>query len=99
MKNVNLYWTESHSFTIAKEDIFFHLIEVFTNNSDEDYEAGNYADTVIAWLQECLENYVDDFINYIDNFFSTDRVIETENITKLLDDEEFVKEFKKYLNE
>ena len=59
-------------------------------------------DTIKGFLEE-VEDYIEEFLSilrYITNTdYNTDGGIDNDSITELLDDKEFIKEFRQYLND
>ena len=95
---IELNWTLNVSYTFKKYDIFKALEDLFLNNEDvpEDTDYPNY---VIDWLNTNLEDSVEEFLDFLDPMLNTDGEIDNDNIIDLLNDEEFMKEFKDYLND
>lgn len=91
---IELNWTINISYTFKKYDIFEALENLVLNNEDADYP--NY---VINWLETNLEDSVEEFLDFLDPMLNTDGEIDNDNITDLLDNEEFMAEFKGYLND
>lgn len=95
---IELNWTINVSYTFKKYDIFEALENLFLNNEDvpEDTDYPNY---VIDWLNTNLEDSVEEFLDLLDPMLDIDGEIDNDNITDLLDNEEFMAEFKGYLND
>ena len=95
---IELNWTLNVSCTFKKYDIFKALEDLFLNNEDvpEDTDYPNY---VIDWLDTNLEDSVEEFLDFLDPMLNTDGEIDNDNIIDLLNDKEFMKEFKDYLND
>lgn len=60
-------------------------------------EEYDYAEFIITWLKDNLKNYKEEFLSILDSEIDTEGEISNDNITELLDNEEFMKEFKQYL--
>ena len=56
-----------------------------------------YAEFIITWLEDNLKNYKEEFLSILDSEIDTEGEISNDNITDLLDNEEFMKEFRQYL--
>ena len=95
---IELNWTLNVSCTFKKYDIFKALEELFLNNEDVPEDA-DYPNYVIDWLDTNLEDSVEEFLDFLDPMLNTDGEIDNDNIIDLLNDEEFMKEFKVYLND
>ena len=95
---IELNWTLNVSCTFKKYDIFKALEELFLNNEDVPEDA-DYPNYVIDWLDTNLEDSVEEFLDFLDPMLNTDGEIDNDNIIDLLNDEEFMKEFKDYLND
>ena len=94
---IELNWTLNVSCTFKKYDIFKALEDLFLNNEDVPEDA-DYPNYVIDWLNTNLEDSVEEFLDFLDPMLNTDGEIDNDNIIDLLNDEEFIKEFKNYLN-
>ena len=81
-----------------KYDIFEALENLVLNNEDVPEDA-DYPNYVINWLETNLEDSVEEFLDFLDPMLNTDGEIDNDNITDLLDNEEFMAEFKGYLND
>ena len=95
---IELNWTLNVSCTFKKYDIFKALEDLFLNNEDVPEDA-DYPNYVIDWLDTNLEDSVEEFLDFLDPMLNTDGEIDNDNIIDLLNDEEFMKEFKDYLND
>ena len=95
---IELNWTLNVSCTFKKYDIFKALEDLFLNNEDVPEDA-DYPNYVIDWLNTNLEDSVEEFLDFLDPMLNTDGEIDNDNIIDLLNDEEFMKEFKDYLND
>lgn len=94
---IELNWTLNVSYTFKKYDIFQSLEELF-NIYEKAPDNVDYSSCVIEWLKDNLINYIKDFLTISDIDCNTDGEIRYESITELLDNKEFIKEFKQYLN-
>lgn len=94
---IELNWTLNVSYTFKKYDIFQSLEELF-NIYEKAPDNVDYSNYVIKWLKDNLINYIKDFLTISDIDCNTDGEIRYESITELLDNEEFMKEFKQYLS-
>ena len=95
---IELNWTLNVSYTFEKYNIFQSLEELF-NIYEKAPDNVDYSNYVIEWLKDNLLNYIKDFLDILDSDCNTDGEIRYESITDLLDNEEFMKEFKQYLND
>lgn len=95
---IELNWTINISYTFKKYDIFEALENLVLNNEDVPEDA-DYPNYVINWLETNLEDSVEEFLDFLDPMLNTDGEIDNDNITDLLDNEEFMAEFKGYLND
>lgn len=95
---IELNWTLNVSCTFKKYDIFKALEDLFLNNEDVPEDA-DYPNYVIDWLNTNLEDSVEEFLDFLDPMLNTDGEIDNDNIIDLLNDKEFMKEFKDYLND
>ena len=101
---IELYWTLKASCTVTKYDVFEALANLcitYCDGIDIPEESDDYAQFVIDWLKDNLEDYIDEFLSILRYITSTDYNteggIDNDNITELLDNEEFMKEFRQYL--
>ena len=95
---IELNWTLKVNYTVTKYNIFQSLEELF-NIYEKAPDNVDYSNYVIEWLKDNLLNYIKDFLDILDIDCNTDGEIRYESITELLDNEEFIKEFKQYLND
>ena len=96
---IELDWTLKVSCTVTKYDVFEALVNLCTTYCDDMPErSDDYVQFVINWLKDNLINYIKDFLAILDIDCNTDGEIRYENITELLDNEEFMKDFIQYLN-
>ena len=95
---IELNWTLNVSCIFKKYDIFKALEDLFLNNENVPEDA-DYSNYVIDWLNTNLEDSVEEFLDFLDPMLNTDGEIDNDNIIDLLNDEEFMKEFKDYLND
>lgn len=101
---IDLNWTLYVSYFVSKYNVFEALANLCTFYcEDKDIPEGSddYAQFVIDWLKDNLEGYIDEFLSILRDITSTDYNteggIDNDNITELLDNEEFMKEFRQYL--
>lgn len=93
---IELNWTLNISYTFKKYDIFEALENLFLNNEDVP-ENADYPNYVIDWLETNLEDSVEEFLDLLDPMLNIDGEIDDDNIAELLDNKEFMKEFRQYL--
>ena len=97
---IELNWTLKVNYTVTKYDVFEALVNLCTSYcNDIPKKSNDYAQFVTDWLKDNLLNYIKDFLAILDIDCNTDGEIRYESITELLDNEEFMKEFKQYLND
>ena len=103
---IDLNWTLYVSYFVSKYDIFKALANLCTSYcEDKDIPEGSddYAQFVINWLKDNLEDYIDELLSILRYITSTDYNteggIDNDNIIELLDNEEFMTEFRQYLND
>ena len=95
---IDLNWTVYVSYFVSKYDVFEALASLCTTyGEDIPEESDDYAQFVIDWLKDNLINYTKDFLDILDIDCNTNGEICYESITELLDNEEFMKEFRQYL--
>lgn len=95
---IELNWTLNISYTFPKYDIFEALVDLF-NTYEIVPENVDYSSYVIDWLNTNLKDFVEDFLTTLDPMIDIDGEIDNDNIVELLDNEEFMKEFRGYLND
>lgn len=93
---IELNWTLNVSYTFTKYDIFEALVDLF-DSYEIVPENVDYPSYVIEWLNINLKDFIEDFLTTLDPMLDIDGEIDNNNIEKLLDNEEFMKEFKLYL--
>lgn len=93
---IDLSWSLRVEYTFEKYDLFRALADLCAINCDipENYD---YAEFVIDWLEDNLKDYKEEFLSILDSTIDTGGEIDNDNITDLLDDEEFMTEFRQYL--
>lgn len=94
---IELNWTLNVSYTFEKYNIFQSLEELF-NIYEKAPDNVDYSSYVIEWLNINLKDSIEEFIDILDPMIDINGEIDYNNITDLLDNEEFMKEFKQYLN-
>lgn len=93
---IELNWTLNVSYTFTKYDIFEALVDLF-DSYEIVPENVDYPSYVIEWLNINLKDFIEDFLTTLDPMLDIDGEIDNNNIEKLLDNEDFIKEFKLYL--
>ena len=93
---IELNWTLNVSYTFTKYDIFEALVDLF-DSYEIVPENVDYPSYVIEWLNINLKDFIEDFLTTLDPMLDIDGEIDNNNIEKLLDNEDFMKEFKLYL--
>lgn len=94
---IELHWTLKVDYTFEKYALFEALVNLclaYYGNIPEEYD---YAEFIITWLEDNLKNYKEEFLSILDSEIDTEGEISNDNITELLDNEEFMKEFRQYL--
>lgn len=93
---IDLSWSLSVKYTFEKYNLFSALADLCVTNCDipENYD---YAEFVIDWLEDNLKDYKEEFLSILDSEIDTEGEISNDNITDLLDNEEFMTEFRQYL--
>ena len=101
---IDLNWTLSVEYTFEKYDLFetlANLCTTYCDGIDIPEESHDYSEFIIDWLEDNLKDYKEEFLSMLSLETSidcnTDGEIDNDNITELLDNEEFMKEFKQYL--
>lgn len=95
---IELNWTLKVSYIITKYDVFEALVNLCTAYcNDIPKKSDDHSQFVINWLENNLINYTKDFLDTLDIDCNTDGEIRYENITELLNNKEFMKEFRQYL--
>lgn len=95
---IELQWTLNISDTFTKYEIFKALVDLF-DTYEIVPENVDYSSYVIDWLNTNLKDFIEDFLTTLNPMMDIDGEIDYNNITGLLDNEEFMKEFKLYLND
>lgn len=97
MSKVVLQWSELRSELYDESDIFEALLQTYEEYSEN--SRLNDIDDIIEWLQENLDNYLEDFLHNVDFMLDINGDIDIENITGYLKDKKFIESFKKYYDE
>lgn len=93
---IELNWTLNISYTFKKYDIFQSLEDLF-NIYEEVPDNVDYPSYVIEWLNTNLKSSIEEFLDILDPMINTDGEIDNNNIINLLDNKEFIAEFKQFL--
>lgn len=101
---IDLNWTLKVDYTFEKYNLFetlTNLCTTYCDGIDIPEESHDYSEFIIDWLEDNLKDYKEEFLSMLSLETSidcnTDGEIDNDNITKLLDNEEFMKEFRQYL--
>lgn len=94
---IDLNWTLSVEYTFEKYDLFEALANLCITYYGDIPEEYDYAEFIINWLEENLKDYKEDFLSILDSEIDTEGEISNDNIPDLLDNEEFMTEFRQYL--
>lgn len=101
---IDLNWILYVSYLAKKYEVFEALANLCTTYCEDiPEESDDYAQFVIDWLKDNLEDYIVEFLSILSYItsadYNTDGGIDNDSITELLDDKEFIKEFRQYLND
>ena len=101
---IDLNWTTYVSYFVPKYDVFKALAKLYDYCCESMPEKSDgYDQFIIDWLKNNLEDYIGEFLSILRGItsvdYNVDGEIDDDNITKLLDNKEFMKEFKQYLND
>ena len=101
---LDLNWTLKVDYTFEKYDLFeilTNLCTTYCDGIDIQEESHDYSEFIIDWLEDNLKDYKEEFLSMLSLETSidcnTNGEIDNDNITELLDNEEFMKEFRQYL--
>lgn len=101
---IDLSWSLNVEYTFEKYDLFetlTNLCTTYCDGIDIPEESHDYSEFIINWLEDNLKDYKEEFLSMLSLETSidcnTDGEIDNDNITELLDNEEFMKEFRQYL--
>lgn len=101
---IDLSWSLSVEYTFEKYDLFEALVNLCTtycDGIDIPEESHDCSEFIIDWLDDNLKDYKEEFLSMLSLEASfdcnIDGEIDNDNITDLLDDEEFMTEFRQYL--
>jgi hypothetical protein len=101
---IDLNWTLKVDYTFEKYDLFetlTNLCTTYCDSIDIPEESHDYSEFIIDWLEDNLKDYKEEFLSMLSLETSidcnTNGEIDNDNITELLDNEEFMKEFRQYL--
>ena len=96
---IELHWTLKVDYTFEKYNLFEALANLCLAYYGDIPEEYDYAEFIILWLKDNLKNYKEEFLSILDSEIDTEGEISNDNITELLDNKEFMKEFRQYLND
>ena len=101
---IDLSWSLNVEYTFEKYDLFetlTNLCTTYCDGIDIPEESHDYSEFIIDWLEDNLKDYKEEFLSMLSLETSidcnTDGEIDNDNITELLDNEGFMKEFRQYL--
>ncbi len=101
---INLSWSLNVEYTFEKYDLFetlTNLCTTYCDGIDIPEESHDYSEFIIDWLEDNLKDYKEEFLSMLSLETSidcnTNGEIDNDNITELLDNEEFMTEFRQYL--
>lgn len=101
---IDLSWSLNVEYTFEKYDLFetlTNLCTTYCDGIDIPEESHDYSEFIIDWLEDNLKGYKEEFLSMLSLETSidcnTNGEIDNDNITELLDNEEFMKEFRQYL--
>lgn len=101
---IDLSWSLNVEYTFEKYNLFetlTNLCTTYCDGIDIPEESHDYSEFIINWLEDNLKDYKEEFLSMLSLETSidcnTDGEIDNDNITELLDNEEFMKEFRQYL--
>lgn len=94
---IGLHWTLKVDYTFEKYTLFEALVNLCLAYYGDIPEEYDYAEFIITWLKDNLKNYKEEFLSILDSEIDTEGEVDNDNITDLLDDEEFMTEFRQYL--
>ena len=94
---IELHWTLKVDYTFEKYNLFEALVNLCLAYYGDIPEEYDYAEFIIIWLEDNLKDYKEEFLSILDSEIDTGSEISNDNITELLDNEEFMKEFRQYL--
>lgn len=96
---IELHWTLKVDYTFEKYHLFEALVNLCLAYYGDIPEEYDYVEFIITWLKDNLKNYKEEFLSILDSEIDIGGEISNDNITELLDNEEFMKEFGQYLND
>lgn len=101
---IDLSWSLNVEYTFEKYDLFetlTNLCTTYCDGIDIPEESHDYSEFIIDWLEDNLKDYKEEFLSILSLETSidcnTNGEIDNDNITELLDNEKFMKEFRQYL--
>ena len=101
---IDLSWSLNVEYTFEKYDLFetlTNLCTTYCDGIDIPEESHDYSEFIINWLEDNLKDYKEEFLSMLSLETSidcnTNGEIDNDNITELLDNEEFMTEFRQYL--
>lgn len=94
---IELHWTLKVNYSFSKYNLFEALVNLCTICYGDIPEEYDYAEFIITWLGDNLKDYKEEFLSILDSAIDTGGEVDNDNITDLLDNEEFMTEFEQYL--
>ena len=91
---IDLTWREIRQVFVEEDTLYSALLYVYRTYIGDENDS---IDEIIEGIQDNIENYKEEFLSILDAEIDTGGEISNDNITELLDNEEFMKEFRQYL--
>ena len=96
---IELHWALQVSYIFEKYTLFEILADLCIAYYGDIPEECDYAEFISNWVKDNLKDYKKEFLSLLDSTIDTGGEISNDNITELLDNKEFMTEFKQYLND
>ena len=94
---VNLTWREIRQVLVEERKLYQALYDVYINYIGDENDS---IDEIIEGIQDNIENYIEELIEYASPYDYSNGNIDAEDITELVTKDEFLEKFKEwYLND
>lgn len=90
---VSLTWSEIRQVLVEDYELYQALYDIYVNYIGD---VNDSIDEIIEGIQDNIENYIEELIEYASPYDYSNGDIDTEDITKLVTKDGFLKKFKEW---
>ncbi len=93
--NVILTWNETRRVSVDKEDLYLALLHIYKTYSGSD---STDIDEITDWFLDNIEDWIEELIKEASPYSYSNGEIDSESITDLVTDDDFLAEFVDWYN-